>query len=181
MGKLGRRALAAFASLHCRWPWSPPAGADDDSSDSGSSGWAGEERAGRSRSRRLRSRTSWTRRWPTRSNGIEPHLARLHAADDLSAHAEGKEGAELIPGAGRGHAEASDGRQDLQADARKGIKYSDGTPVKASDFEHAIKRVLEPGVGRLGFFEVIQGVDKYIEGQEGRRGHLGHHVRRRDR
>ena len=25
---------------------------------------------------------------------------------------------------------------------RKGLKYSDGTPVKASDFEHAIKRVL---------------------------------------
>ena len=33
---------------------------------------------------------------------------------------------------------------------REGLKYSDGTPVKASDFEHTIKRVLNLESGGIG-------------------------------
>ena len=46
---------------------------------------------------------------------------------------------------------------------RDGLKYSDGTDVKASDFEHAIKRVLNLESGGSSFFEYIEGAAEYIE------------------
>ena len=56
---------------------------------------------------------------------------------------EGDEaGSELMPGLAEAMPEVSDGGKTYELTLRKGLKYSDGTPVKASDFEHTIKRVL---------------------------------------
>jgi peptide/nickel transport system substrate-binding protein len=46
---------------------------------------------------------------------------------------------------------------------RDNLKYSDGTAVKASDFEHSIKRVLNLESGGTSFFLGIVGADKYVK------------------
>jgi peptide/nickel transport system substrate-binding protein len=44
---------------------------------------------------------------------------------------------------------------------RSGLKYSDGSPVVASDFEHTIKRLQYLGGPFSSFTNVIQGIDTY--------------------
>lgn len=46
---------------------------------------------------------------------------------------------------------------------RKGLKYGDGTAVRASDFEHAIKRVLYLGSGGSPFFQDLEGAEEYLD------------------
>lgn len=75
---------------------------------------------------------------------------------------EGKAGSELIPGLAEAMPEVSADGKTYELTLRKGIKYSDGTPVKASDFEHAIKRVLNLESGGAPYFEVIEGADAYL-------------------
>ena len=53
---------------------------------------------------------------------------------------EGEDGSEIIPGLAEEVPEPTNGGKTYEFTLRKGLKYSDGTPVKASDFEHTIKR-----------------------------------------
>ena len=92
----------------------------------------------------------------------EPHWI-IYTGLMAYKHAEGKEGAELIPGAADAEPEVSADGKTYKFTLRKGLKYSDGTPAKASDFEHTIQRSLTLEWGGLSFFEVIQGVDKYVK------------------
>ena len=46
---------------------------------------------------------------------------------------------------------------------RKGLRYSDGTPLKASDFEHSIRRVLNLESGGSAFYLVIEGAQDFID------------------
>ncbi len=78
-------------------------------------------------------------------------------------HAEGTAGTELIPGLATALPTISDGGRTYELTLRRGLKYSDGRPVKASDFEHAIKRVLNLESGGSSFYEVIEGATKYLE------------------
>ncbi|HEY8001343.1 MAG TPA: ABC transporter substrate-binding protein, partial [Solirubrobacterales bacterium] len=79
-------------------------------------------------------------------------------------HAEGERGAELIPGLASDLPEISaDGRTYTLA-LREDIQYSDGTPVRASDFEHAIARVLYLGSAGAHFYEGIAGAREYERG-----------------
>ena len=96
-------------------------------------------------------------------------------------HAEGAEGAELIPGLAEALPEISADGKTYKFKLREGLKYSDGNAVKASDFEHTIKRVLNLESGGSSFYEGIEGADGVREGRQGRGRHLGHHGRRRDR
>jgi peptide/nickel transport system substrate-binding protein len=77
---------------------------------------------------------------------------------------EGEAGAELMPGLAEALPKVSDEGKTYELTLRKGIKYSDGTPVKASDFEHAIKRVLNLESGGAPYYEVIEGADSYLSG-----------------
>jgi peptide/nickel transport system substrate-binding protein len=79
-------------------------------------------------------------------------------------HAEGEEGAELIPGAAEALPEISPDGKTYTFKIRKGLKYSDGTPVKASDFEHSVKRVLSLESGGSYLFEGIVGATDYVDG-----------------
>jgi peptide/nickel transport system substrate-binding protein len=76
---------------------------------------------------------------------------------------EGAEGTELIPGLATSLPEISDDGKTYELTLRKGLKYSDGRPVKASDFEHSIKRVLNLESGGSSFYEVIEGATEYLE------------------
>ena len=81
-------------------------------------------------------------------------------------HAEGAEGGELIPGLADGQPKVGDGGKTYTLTLRKGLKYSDGSAVKASDVEHAIKRVFILGSGGAPFFEVIKGAKEYESGKK---------------
>ena len=77
-------------------------------------------------------------------------------------HEEGAAGSELIPGLAEAMPEVSNGGKTYELTLREGLEYSDGTPVKASDFEHAIKRVLNLESGGSPYFEVIEGAEDYL-------------------
>ena len=78
-------------------------------------------------------------------------------------HAEGAEGATVVPGLAEAMPEISDDGKTYRLKLRQGLKYSDGKAVKASDFEHTIKRVLNLESGGSSFYQVIEGADKYLE------------------
>lgn len=78
-------------------------------------------------------------------------------------HAEGAEGAELVPGLAEDLPEISDDGLTYTLKLRPDLKYSDGSPVKASDFEHTIKRVLNLESGGSAFYLSIDGAEKYVK------------------
>ena len=77
--------------------------------------------------------------------------------------AEGKEGTKLMPGVAEAMPEISNGGKTYTFILRKGLKYSNGKPVKASDFEHTIKRVLNLESGGSAFYEAIEGAEDYTK------------------
>jgi len=54
----------------------------------------------------------------------------------------------------------SDGGRRYELRLREGIEYSDGTPVRASDFEHTVKRVLALESPGTPFFSGIEADDR---------------------
>ena len=76
-------------------------------------------------------------------------------------HAEGAEGSEVVPGLAEAMPEISDDGRTYRFKLREGIEYSDGTPVKASDFEHSLKRVLNLESGGSSFYFAIDGAEDY--------------------
>ncbi|MEX2448283.1 MAG: ABC transporter substrate-binding protein [Solirubrobacterales bacterium] len=79
-------------------------------------------------------------------------------------HEEGEAGSELIPGLAEAMPEVSDGGKTYELTLRDGVKFADGTPVKASDFEHTIKRILNLESGGAPYYEAIEGASEYLEG-----------------
>ncbi len=79
------------------------------------------------------------------------------------AHSEGAEGAALIPGLAEAVPEATNDGKTYALTLREGLKYSDGKDVKASDFEHTIKRVLNLESGGSSFYLPIVGAEEYVK------------------
>lgn len=77
-------------------------------------------------------------------------------------HEEGAAGSELIPGLAEEMPAVGNGGKTYELTLRDGLEYSDGTPVKASDFEHSIKRVLNLESGGSPYFEAIEGAEEYL-------------------
>jgi peptide/nickel transport system substrate-binding protein len=80
--------------------------------------------------------------------------------------AEGREGTELIPGVAEALPKVSDDGRTYTFRIREGLQYSNGKPVKASDFEHTIKRVLNLESSGSFLFEGIEGAEDYVEAGE---------------
>ncbi len=76
-------------------------------------------------------------------------------------HEEGSAGNKLIPGVAEAMPAISADRKTYTFKLRSGLKYSDGSAVKASDFEHTIKRLMFLGGPFSSFMSGIEGVDKY--------------------
>jgi peptide/nickel transport system substrate-binding protein len=76
-------------------------------------------------------------------------------------HATGKAGNELIPGLAEAMPTLSADKKTYTFKLRSGIKYSDGSPVVASDFEHTIKRLLFLGGPYSSFSTVVEGAAAY--------------------
>ncbi|MGI9019254.1 MAG: ABC transporter substrate-binding protein [Solirubrobacterales bacterium] len=95
-------------------------------------------------------------------NGIEP-LWLVYTPLLTYPHEEGLSGAELIPGLAEDLPEISEDGLEYKLTLRDGLKYSDGSDVVASDFEHTIQRVLNLESGGAAFYEVIEGAPEYVE------------------
>jgi peptide/nickel transport system substrate-binding protein len=78
-------------------------------------------------------------------------------------HQEGAEGSQLIPGLAEAMPEISPDGKTYTLKLRQGLKFSDGKPVKASDFETTIKRVLNLESGGSAFYLGIQGAEDYVK------------------
>jgi peptide/nickel transport system substrate-binding protein len=68
------------------------------------------------------------------------------------AHKNGNAGAQLIPGLATALPVISDGGKTYTATLRKGLVYSNGQSVKASDFTHAVERAIDIPWGGSGSF-----------------------------
>jgi peptide/nickel transport system substrate-binding protein len=79
---------------------------------------------------------------------------------------EGTAGTQLIPGLATALPTVSSDGLTYTMTMRSGIKYSDGTPVKASDFTHAIERSIKISWGGSSFFTgYIKGAADYAAGK----------------
>ena len=79
-------------------------------------------------------------------------------------HEEGAAGSELIPGLAEEIPEPTNGGKTYKFQLRDGLKYSDGTPVKASDFENSVKRLLILGSVWSSFYSpVIAGTEEFVK------------------
>jgi peptide/nickel transport system substrate-binding protein len=58
-------------------------------------------------------------------------------------HPGGSAGTKMVPGLARGMPKIGDGGRTYTLYLREGLRYSDGSPVRASDFPATIERVLE--------------------------------------
>lgn len=81
------------------------------------------------------------------------------------AHAEGEAGSEVVPGLAEALPEESNGGKTYELTLRKGLKYSDGRPVKASDFKASVERMFEVESGASPFFADIVGAEDFLEGK----------------
>jgi peptide/nickel transport system substrate-binding protein len=83
------------------------------------------------------------------------------------AHADGKAGGKVIPGLATGMPEVSDGGKTYTMTLRKGLKYSNGEPVKASDFTYSLERVFKLNSSGSPFYEDIVGALKFMKTKKG--------------
>jgi peptide/nickel transport system substrate-binding protein len=157
MGKYGRRALMLLVAALSILVMGACGDDDDDGGDGGAGKSGGSITISQtSQPDHLDPALTYT------LNGIEP-LWLVYTPLITYPHKEGPEGAELIPGLAEELPTISEDGKTYELTLRKGLKYSDGSPVKASDFEHAIKRVLNLESGGSAFFLVIEGAQDYVD------------------
>jgi peptide/nickel transport system substrate-binding protein len=83
------------------------------------------------------------------------------------AHANGNAGTKVIPGLARAMPKITDGGHTYTLFLRKGLKYSDGTPVRASDFGATIERVLAMNSPATPFYTDIAGAEEFSKTKRG--------------
>lgn len=81
------------------------------------------------------------------------------------AHEEGQAGTEVIPGLAEDLPEVSEDGKTYTLTMRSGMKYSDGSPIKASDFKFAVERMFDTNSGGSGFYTKIVGAADYQKGK----------------
>ncbi len=82
-------------------------------------------------------------------------------------HVDGAAGYQIVPGLAQSLPKISRNGRQYTFTLRKGLKYSNGKPLKASDFKFTIKReYLSTGQG-VGFYEAIVGAKKFEKSLKG--------------
>jgi peptide/nickel transport system substrate-binding protein len=82
-------------------------------------------------------------------------------------HGEGAEGSEVVPGLAKEMPKVTNGGKTYTLFLRPGLKYSDGSPVKASDFPYAVERMFIVNSGGSPFYTTIVGAQKFAETKKG--------------
>jgi peptide/nickel transport system substrate-binding protein len=80
-------------------------------------------------------------------------------------HEKGEAGTQVVPGLAKDMPEISADGKTYKLTLRPNMKYSDGTPIKASDFTYAIQRLFKANSGGSVFYEVIVGATDYADGK----------------
>lgn len=80
-------------------------------------------------------------------------------------HAKGEAGTAVVPGLAEAMPEISPDGKTYTLKLRSNMKYSDGTPIKASDFTYAIQRLFKADSGGSVFYSGIVGAPEYAEGK----------------
>jgi len=83
------------------------------------------------------------------------------------AHKDGLAGTKLIPGLARAMPKISKDDRTYTLFLRKGLKYSDGTPVRASDFPATIERLIAMNSPGTPFYTDIVGAEKFAKTKTG--------------
>jgi peptide/nickel transport system substrate-binding protein len=81
------------------------------------------------------------------------------------AGGSGEESTKVVPGLAESMPTISQDGKTYTFTLRKGMKYSDGSPIKASDFPYAIQRLFKLDSGGAPFFENIVGAEDYANGK----------------
>ena len=82
-------------------------------------------------------------------------------------HVGGPDGATLVPALATDLPQVSSNGTVYKLTLRKGLKYSNGTAVKASDFRYAIERNYKIDSPGVGFFSNIVGADSFSKTKKG--------------
>ncbi len=83
------------------------------------------------------------------------------------AHANGEAGSEVIPGLAKALPKISNGGKTYTLFLRPGLKYSNGLPVKASDFTNAVERMFKLNSGGSPFYTDIVGAERFRKSGSG--------------
>jgi peptide/nickel transport system substrate-binding protein len=83
------------------------------------------------------------------------------------AHADGAAGSKVVPALAESLPKITNGGKTYTLTLRKGLKYSDGTPVNASDFKSTIERLFKISSPGSGFYEGIVGAEKFAKTKSG--------------
>jgi peptide/nickel transport system substrate-binding protein len=83
------------------------------------------------------------------------------------AHADGAAGTKVIPGLARALPKITDGGRTYTLFLRKGLRYSDGTPVRASDFGTTIERMLAMNSPATPFYTDIVDAEHFAKTKKG--------------
>jgi peptide/nickel transport system substrate-binding protein len=82
-------------------------------------------------------------------------------------HVNGPDGATIVPALAKDLPQISSDGKTYTMTMRPGLKYSNGAPVKASDFKYAIKRDFLADSPGVGFFTNIVGADQFSKTKKG--------------
>jgi peptide/nickel transport system substrate-binding protein len=162
MSKLSRRALVLLLAVLSMSV--VVACGDDDDDGGGGGGGGGEAKSGGSITISETSQPDFLD--PALSytvNGIEPLWLVYTPLITYPRTGDMEKDASLIPGLAEDMPTISNNGTRYELTLRDGLKYSDGSPVKAEDFEHTIKRVLNLESGGSAFYLVIEGAQEYID------------------
>jgi peptide/nickel transport system substrate-binding protein len=83
------------------------------------------------------------------------------------AHESGQAGSKVIPGLAKALPKVTNGGKTYTLFLRKGLKYSDGTPVRASDFEHSVERVFALNSSGTYYYSSIVGAEEFGKTKKG--------------
>jgi peptide/nickel transport system substrate-binding protein len=83
------------------------------------------------------------------------------------AHDEGEAGSEIVPGLAESLPKVTDGGRTYTLKLRKGLKYSDGSPVKASDFKASVERMFRLNSSGSPYYTVIVGAERFQKTKSG--------------
>jgi peptide/nickel transport system substrate-binding protein len=83
------------------------------------------------------------------------------------AHASGSAGSKVIPGLAEAMPKISDDGRTYTLTLRKGLEYSDGSPVKASDFAASIERMFKLNSPGSPFYTDIAGAEAFAKSKRG--------------
>jgi peptide/nickel transport system substrate-binding protein len=162
MGKFGSRAFVLFVAALSMLVIAACGG--DDEGDEGGDGGGGAAKTGGSITISQTSQPDFLD--PALSytvNGIEPMWLVYTPLITYPRTGDTEKDATLIPGLAEEMPKISKDAKTYELTLRKGLKYSDGSPVKASDFEHTIGRLLNQESGGSAFYLGIDGAQEYVD------------------